>query len=219
LAESRDLGERIEAELEAAERRLAEYQAEAGRRFQEMRERHGRFLEISRRILEAGDRPLAKLASYFDNAEVTRGSDHEGWHAVVRFKHTPRYPASVELRFDLTHDEEVRRLVVQHRVQILPVFLEFDHGDQLVRDLEGIDEDEVAAWIDDKIVEFVKTYLRLPFADAYQRENLVTDPVAGVRFGKSLAKATVEYHGHTYFFVSEETKKAFEEDPEMWVHG
>ena len=74
-------------------------------------------------------------------------------------------------------------------------------------------------WLDDKVVSFTNAYLKIQFAQEYQRENLVTDPVAGVRFAKTVAHSCLEHGGHTYHFQSEESRKRFEANPDAYVQS
>jgi len=213
------LGKRIEAEIAVAHERIAEFQRKAERRHEEMEKRRDRFKEVAATLLQRIGRPVDTLASYFEHAEVSRSDDRTGRHAIVRFKHTPRFPASVELRFDVTHDEEVRRVIVMYSASILPIFLEYEKSDHISFDLDAVDEEKLRRWFEERIVGFVRTYLRIQFAEEYQKENLVTDPVAQVRFSRVFAKGTSEYAGHTYHFVSDETRAAFEEDPGRYVRA
>jgi YHS domain-containing protein len=43
---------------------------------------------------------------------------------------------------------------------------------------------------------------------------MVEDPVAKVRFPDFAAGATLKRHGQTYYFIGEETRKAFEQAAE-----
>lgn len=211
------LAERIEAEIAASRQRIAEFQEKAERRYEEMEERRERFKEVAANLLQRSGRPVDTLAKHFEHAEVSRSDDRKGRHVVVRFKHTPHFPASVELRFDVTHDEEVRRIIVMYAASILPVFFDYEKSDHISFDLDSVDEEKLREWLEEKIVSFVRTYLRIQFAEEYQKENLVTDPVAQVRFSRIFAKGTSEYRGHTYHFISDETRGEFEEDPERYV--
>lgn len=213
------LESRLDQELTEAESRIAAIREQAGRDFQEMERRRDEFRRVAGKVLERGGFPLQKLADRFDNAELTRTEDHGGRHARVRFKHTPRFPATAELLVDIAHDEEIRRVLVFCEVRILPVFLDFDRGGAISFELDAVDEEKLLAWLDDRIVAFVKDYLRIPFVEEYQKQNLVTDPVSAQRFSKLFAEAEIKYQGHVYHFLSKETKAAFEAAPERWVHG
>jgi YHS domain-containing protein len=213
------LSRRIASEIEAAELRVREKQDEASREFRQLRARHETFLRVANELLDDAGNPLQTLAQHFDNAEVRRSSDLDGFRAVCTFKHTPRFPASAELRFDITHDEDVRRIVVTKNVSILPVFMDFERSGRFVLELENGDRQKALAWIQDEVVSFVKTYLRIQFVDQYQSANLATDPVAKVQFSKNFSAGEVEFQGTTYYFLSEETRKEFEADPKRFVES
>ena len=66
-------------------------------------------------------------------------------------------------------------------------------------------------WIDDRLVQFVQTYLSLHENQYYLKEHMVEDPVAHVRFPKFAAGATLESGGKTHYFIGEETRRAFQE--------
>jgi YHS domain-containing protein len=213
------LESRIDRELTEAETRIDAIRDQAGRDFREQQRRREEFRKVAGRILERGGYPLQKLADRFENAELTRTDDHGGRHVLVRFKHTPRFPATAELRVDIAHDEEIRKVLVFCDVKILPVFLDFDRGGSISFDLSAVDDEKLLGWLEDRIVAFVRDYLRIPFVEEYQRENLVTDPVSAQRFSKLFAAGEAVHRGHTYHFLSPETKAAFEADPARWVHG
>jgi YHS domain-containing protein len=217
MLETRDLSERIQAQLEAADDKIRQMQAEAAHDFRELRERHEEFIVFAKKLIAEAGFPLKTLAGHFENAEVERSEDLRGFHAKCTFKHTPRFPASVELKFDLTHDDEVRKIIVTKNVEILPVFMEYERSDQFVLDLEGESREKALKWIQDEVVSFVETYLKIQFVDQYQSVNLVTDPVAKVRFSRSFSKGEAEFKGHKYYFISEETRREFESDPKSYI--
>ncbi|NQT14824.1 MAG: hypothetical protein HQ582_18870 [Planctomycetes bacterium] len=217
MVDIEQLGQRIEAEFARADERIAQLQKEAQKKYEELGRRHEQFTAIARRLIDESGHPLEKLVSYFDNAELSRSEDPYGFHFTCSFKHTPRYPASATLRFDATHDDEVRRIILVYSLEVIPVFMEFERTDELAFELDAVDEAKGSKWVGDKIVSFVQTYMRIPFVDQYQQGNLVTDPVARVRFLKNVAKAEAEYHAHTYYFISEETHREFADDPGRYV--
>lgn len=212
------LEQRIEEKLAAADRRIAEMQAKTEQDFREMQKRREQFKAVAGDLLDRSGFPMQQLADRFPNAELERSGDRTGRHVIVRFKHTTRFPATVEVKLDVAHDEEIRNVLILFDVSILPVFFDFERSGALSFPLAEVDEEKLHTWIEDRIVRFVQDYLRIQFVEEYQKENLVTDPVAAARFSRIFAKAEVEYRGNTYYFLSDETRKAFEADPESWVH-
>jgi YHS domain-containing protein len=119
--------------------------------------------------------------------------------------------ARVALRFALTHDAEVKHLVLSQNLEILPILMRFEGESQLVVPLDKIDEQQVARWFDDRIVSFVQTIAAMHRNQNYLKGHLVTDPIAGVQLPKYAAKSTLEADGQTYYFISEDSKREFEQ--------
>ncbi len=212
------LTQRIETLLAQANAKLA---AEARRSVDEAEHQQQGFLLFSKLAddflqTEAAPR-LNKLAGYFPNAKV-EVLDVAGVHgANCRFQHTIRFPATVELRICCAHDERVEQFICSYDVQILPVFIKFQKHDQIATPLEPFDRNALLPWLDDKIVQFLDTYLTIEFADQYQSENHVTDPVSQARLNRAIAAAQATYKGKTYFFLTDENRKLFEAAPERYV--
>jgi len=93
----------------------------------------------------------------------------------------------------VSRDGQCETLLVLYDLEILPVFFQFQGSDQLTIPLEQFDEKKIADWVDQKIIDFVDTYLRLETVDQYQTDNLVEDPVCGMRVKKAFAAAKIEY--------------------------
>ena len=213
-----NIEERIDAELSAAENRLSKVRDQAAADFENLAERYQHFVAITERILtdpRAGYLP--KLAKRFDNAELTRSETRIGTLGELRFRYTTKFPASVTLSLALTHDSTVRNVFVTYDVEILPIFMNYERHDEISFPVEAFDYDQTFAWVDDRIVQFVRTYMELQFAEQYQKENLVTDPVVGVRFSKIHAHTQETYHGTTFFFLTADSHTLFMDNPERFV--
>src|SRR5262249_7486000 len=118
--------------------------------------------------------------------------------------------AQIRLRFSASTDQDVRKLVLDYNLEILPILMQFQSHQQAEWPLDNIDKAAVANWIDDRIVDFVRTYLSLQENEYYLKDHMVEDPVAGVRFPKFAAGATCEWEGKTYYFIADETRREFE---------
>ena len=77
--------------------------------------------------------------------------------------------------------------------------------------LEAVDQAAAAQWIDDRIVEFVRTYLSMGENEIYMRDRMVEDPITHAQFPDFAAGATLEWQGQKYYFVAEETRREFAE--------
>jgi hypothetical protein len=68
-----------------------------------------------------------------------------------------------------------------------------------------------AQWMDDRIVDFVRTYLSLGKQGIYMRDRMAEDPIAQVRFPDFAADACLQWTGQKFYFVGEVTRREFEE--------
>jgi hypothetical protein len=170
MSEKHELSKRIQEVLDATDDRIERMKSEATQDSEEFRERHEQFLGIAEQLIAEAGYPLKTVESHFENATVMKSDDLEGFHARCLFEHTPRFPASVELRFDITYDEEVRKIILTKTVRILPVFMEYDRTGRFVLDLESGDRGEAVRWIQDQVVSFVQTYLKIQFVKQYRAQ-------------------------------------------------
>jgi YHS domain-containing protein len=202
------LMDRIDAEFSSLDDRIKQAQAE---RQQQHRERQQRLATFEKELegLPALWKPRleALLQRFGDRVKVTPHLAASSRAATLEFQSDL---ARIRLRLSAATDHDVRRLILNYDLEIIPVFIQFDSHKQAEWPVEAIDRQDVAAWIDDRIVDFVKTYLSLHTNEHYLKDHMVEDPIAGVRFPKYAAAATVEWGGKTYYFIGEETRRAFE---------
>lgn len=212
------LAKRIEEQLAEAQTGIDAEQKLAEERSGPLQARLEKYDRLAMQLFEHVVQPrLQKLAGYFGNAKLDRLDPAVGPQCSCRFQHTARFPASVQLVIGIYHDEEVQHLILWYKLEILPIFMKFEPHDQKALLLDDVEDGVVAEWVDDKLVTFVQTYLKLQMVDQYQQENRVTDPVCGVRINAVTAAAKCEYHGRTYYFLSDEHRRKFEASPEQYV--
>jgi YHS domain-containing protein len=87
--------------------------------------------------------------------------------------------------------------------------MEFERHAELAFPLDQVDTAKAGAWLDDRILAFVKTYLEMQSNEHYLKDQMVEDPVAHVRFPKFAAEATRKRSGKTYYFISDATAAEF----------
>jgi YHS domain-containing protein len=125
--------------------------------------------------------------------------------------------AKVTLLFEVFPDRDVNHVRLECTQEIIPVLVPYDRQSTLELPLDGVQDDAVVQWFDERIVSFVKAYLALVRQDAALKEHLkdqlVEDPVTKIRFPKYLAASTLERNGRTYYFVDEDTRREFEKEP------
>jgi YHS domain-containing protein len=219
MPEPDDLERRIKQRLAVSEesRQLRENHLQEAMKIWE--DRHARYTAVADRLMQVVVRPrVEKLQSHFENAKLpeARNSRHT---CVCEFEHCSRFPATVRLELGITRDGEATTLLVQYKLEIVPVFFRYEGQDQLCTPLEAVQEDKVTAWVEDKIVGFVDTYLQLETADPYQAENVVTDPVCGMRVNKNHAAASLTHQGQVFYFCVEDCRARFAENPSRYLPG
>jgi YHS domain-containing protein len=125
--------------------------------------------------------------------------------------------AKVTLLFEVFPDSAVNNVRLECTQEIIPVVVRYDKQSVLEFPLDGVRDDAVVQWFDERLVAFVKAYLAIVRQDVALREQLkdqlVEDPVAKIRFPKYLAASTLERDGRTYYFVDEDTRREFEKEP------
>ena len=170
------------------------YMAEVGvrrRRYEEVA------VHLSRSIVQPR---LETVATLFPNAVV---SDEQLPHLVsCRFEYCDRFPANTTIEFSIEHDIRCEKVVLHTRTRIMPVFVRFNEQDNLLQPLESVNVAEATDWVEERLLEFVDTYLRIDSVDETLGELSATDPVCGMQILQSAAAATGSYCGPPSFFCS-----------------
>jgi YHS domain-containing protein len=221
------LVERLGAEVSAASERVRSLQAKAAETFTGQEQRFVRFVTVADRIhsillprLEA----LTKVDVFKDITQIVslegQGLDVRGFHGKTTTLSVPfsdACPAKVQLSFRLGHDGPVENAIMDYRLEILPIFLKFASHDQLMIPINHPNEQAIAKWIEDKLVGFTQTFFELHFHNEYQSKHLETDVVMNIRFPKADAVGKKHYDGRTYYFYTDDSLLAFENDPSEYV--
>ncbi len=201
--------ERIDAEFSAAEERWNQL------RVKQLEEYHVRQLRLERfertvdALRELWEPRLEALATRFGKTMDVMPIEQPGRRAVsMEFGSNL---ARITLRFTVSPDADARKLVVTYDVEILPVLMKFDSHRELELPLDAVDKAQLAQWLDDRIVDFVHTYLGLHENEYYLKEQMVEDPIAKVRFPSFAAAATLEHERKTLYFIDESTLREFQQ--------
>jgi YHS domain-containing protein len=219
MADLSDLERKIKEKLALSEERQHLQKDHIQQRMAEAEARHRRFTALADRLMLEVIRPrMEKLRTLFENAKMpeARNSRHT---SCCHFEHTPRFPATAQLELGVTRDAEIKTAVLHYQLEILPAFFPIEATDQLAMVLEEVDEEKAAAWVEAKLIQFVDTYLRLETSDQHQEENIVADPVCGMKVNKAFAPAQMEYRGRTYYFCIPECRARFADNPERYLPG
>lgn len=213
MSDIADLVARIQSEVASHREKISAVRAE---QVQEHKDRLSR-LEQANAIfdeLRAIWAPrLESLVTHFkDEVKVTPTAKPGQRQGTFDFRSAL---AHVTLRFTATTDAEVRKIVLAYDLDILPIYMQFEKHAELAFPIEVVDRDAVAKWFDDRIVSFVKVYLSLYENEYYLKDHMVEDPIAHVRFPQFVAANTLQQGGKTFYFISEETRKEFDNNVQL----
>jgi YHS domain-containing protein len=201
------LHDRIEAEIRDIEQKVHEFQDRQVREFEGRQERLEQFATLCDQLDPVWRPRLETLAEMFrDRIQVTPGVGHGRRSATFRFNSNL---AQFNLTFTAMTDEDVRHLVLDYALDILPILMNFEKNAQLILPLDAVNPEVVGDWIDDRIIEAVKTYSQLHQNANYLKGHLVRDPIANIEFPKYAAAAEVQWRGKTYHFIGEQTRDEF----------
>lgn len=181
------------------------------------------FGRAAARVQEQLVRPRVEaIASHFDNARVEELRTAAGVHSRCLFKRTDQYPASVTLTAGLLFDPDRGIASVFCRAEIVPLLGDFEkgtHHDVTVAALERGEADaEIVRFLDDALLRFLASYLRLEVSALYQKTATTRDPVCGMTITAADAGASVDHARHRYYFCSTTCRDRFVAQPDAFLH-
>jgi YHS domain-containing protein len=207
MPEVDDLARRIDAEFAASAEKLKQFQARKVEEYHGREERLGQFGRLCDELRGVWAPRLEALARRFGK-EVTLTPKVTPSQREATFAFQSKL-ARIELKFTVSTDPEVRRLVLDYHLEIIPILMRFDAHRQVEYPLDAVDRAAAAQWIDDRIVDFVRTYLALHENEYYLKDHMVEDPIAGVRFPSLAASGKLGWKGKTYYFIDDNTRREF----------
>jgi YHS domain-containing protein len=213
MADLADLLKRIDAEFTALGGKIEHARAEQLQEHRARRKRLAAFEKLMDPVPTVWEPRLKALQQRFgDQIKVTPVLSSASRQVTLEFQSDL---ARIRLRFSLATDRDIRKLILNYDLSIIPVFIQFDSHKEAEWPLDGFDMRKAADWLDDRIVDFVRTYLSLHENEQYLKDHMVEDPVAGVRFPRFAAGTSLEWGGKTYYFIGEETRREFEATHEL----
>jgi hypothetical protein len=202
------LAGRIDAEFSAVEEKIKKLQTQ---HVEEHKERQKRLEQLGKVFDELSGvwKPrLELLAKRFgDRVQVKPTVTPSKREADFEFQSKR---GRVRLRFNASTDRDVRKVILGYDLEIIPIFMKYEPHAEIDFPLGAVDQAAAAQWIDDRIVDFVRTYLSMGENEIYLRDRMVEDPIAHVRFPDFAAGATLEWQGQKFYFIGEETRREFE---------
>ena len=199
---------RIDAEFEASQEKIKKFQTQKVEEHKGREERLEKFGRLSEQLRDVWKPKLEALAKRFgERVEVSPTVTPSRREATFKFR-SPL--ARIDLRFSVVTDQDVRNVIFNYDLDILPILMQFESHTDITFPLDAVDQEALGRWIDDQIVSFVRTYLAVHENNHYLKGHVVQDPIAGISFPKYAAGATLDRGGKTYYFISEETCREFE---------
>ncbi len=217
MASTQDLERRIQDALAVSNERRQLRQNHAQELMRAAEKAQAAYTAAADRLIEDVIRPRMMALNAQLDAAAAAEQDCRRHACTLNLAHTPRFPATVRLEVGVTRDADARNLIVQYQLRISPIFFPFEGDAELSFPIEQVDQERAASWLDDKLVGFVETYLRLEIEPAYQDENRVADPVCGMSVNKANAPAHAEFEGKMYYFCVAECRDRFLADPGRYV--
>lgn len=213
MADVPTLLNRIDSELSAFDEKTRRSQAEQVQQYHEKQKRLAVF-EQHMESLPAVWRPRleALIERFGDRLQLTPHLTPSSHEVTLDVRSDL---ARIRLRFSAATDPDVRKLILNYDLEILPVLMDYDAHEQAEWPLDRVDPEAVGDWLDNRILDFVKTYLSVHQNEYYLQGHMAEDPVAKVWFPSYAAAASVQWQGKTYHFISEETRREFEATHEM----
>ena len=225
----KQLTDRLAAEVAAATERIHSLQTEAAKVFLRQEQRFMHFVALTQRIhaiLQPRIEAFTKVNVFKDIQQSVslelRGPEARGFHERKTTLAVPSSEAcsgKVELSFCVGHDGSIENAIIDYHLEILPIFIKFDSHDQLLIPIGNPSEPAIAAWIDDKLVGFTRTYFEMYFTEQYQKRSFEIDPVMNIRFPRAFAAGKKDYQGRTYHFYTTDSLQAFEKAPSDYVES
>lgn len=208
MDEKSPLAERILHRIEQHRQELAAKQLQLDESMKELLEQKDRLAVDASRRIETVILPMMKeLLQYFDNGKVEVQQNDDYFGCVCEFAHTPRFPATVRFGIALLPGNETC-YTARSDLNILPVLMEYNRNSEALFPFEG-DDEAITVWVEERILEFIDTYLRLETHPFYQKDNAVIDIVCGMHIAFIAATSSVIRDGRTFYFCSERCKEAF----------
>jgi YHS domain-containing protein len=206
----------IEGELRSASREPHWDASEAERYMIDIGSRRKLFMDRASQLAATIIQPrLEVLCSYFTNAG--RARDEQPFHFAYWFGFTERFPASTKLTLAVEHDMRFEKIIVAYSAAMVPQFIKLNERDRLTLPLDGAADPVVADWVEARLLEFLDGYMRIDRGGEDFADESVTDPVCGMRIGRSTATASASFSGHPYFFCSRTCEERFTADPAEFV--
>ena len=204
-----DFSERLDMEFDLMPTAIDERRAHLEREYRERQKRLAELFVPALAKLRAIWEPRrdALLARFKDTIHIVPAANDDFGTASFSLD-SPL--ALITLRFAFSHDPEVRNINLEYRLDVVPILMKIDNHSTLDLSLEDFDQDVAALWLEDRMVSFIRTFVELNGNQYYLKDHMVEDVIAHVRMPRGVAKESVDWDGHKYYFICADTRREFE---------
>jgi hypothetical protein len=208
MSDINSLASRIDAEFAAVEQKIKKHQAEQAEAHEERQKRFEQLGKVFDQLRDIWRPRLELLVKKFEGrVQATPRVVPSTREATFDFQSRL---ARVRLKLAAFTDRDIQKVILSYDLDIIPVLIRFKPHDEVEFPLDAVNQEAVAKWFDDRIVDFVQTYFSMGENEIYLKDQMVEDPIAQVRFPKAAAAATLEWKGQKFYFIGEETRREFE---------
>ncbi len=172
-----DVAAQIDAALASLDARRKQLQEVETRKYEEWKQRLvklGLEFDALRDILKP--RLDLLVEKFGDKVTATPTITDSTREVVLTFESAV---ARIRLRFQGTTDHEIRKLILNYDLEIIPILMQFDSHSTLEMALEAIDYEAAVRWADERILSFVQSYTALHQNPYYLHDQMATEPVSG----------------------------------------
>lgn len=218
---------------------LTEFAGEVERRFEtadELRRREGSQLAEAMRPREEARRAFERVAEVvhaaiiqprceeltrrFEHATLTHLATREGLCTRCVFGRTERFPATAVLCVGVAlQDDEGAGGALFYSVDLRPALIEYEREDRIALPHQATPWNDLAGWVEGKLLRFVESYLSTQCDPAYQRDNVHVDPVCGMPVPAAVALQSATHEGRTFYFCAPGCRERFVENPALYLKG
>lgn len=208
MSEVSSLISRIDAEFASLEKSIKGFQEEQVHAHQEREQRMEQFQKVCEQLKQVWKPRLEALAAKFgEKVEVKPAITPSQKSAKFSFQ-SPL--ADIALTFSASTDFDVRNVFLDYDLHLLPILMKYEPHQRIEFPLDSVKPEVVAKWFDDRIVDFVKTYIALHQNQYYLKGKTVADPISGTQFPRYAAAESLQLDGQTYYFIGAETRREFQ---------
>ncbi len=159
MADIQNLASRIDAEFSAVEEKARKFHTEQVEAMQQRQQRLEQLDKVFHQLAPIWKPRLELLIEKFGGHVKTKPRIVPSSREIT-LDFESRL-ARVQLKFSAFTDRDVQKLILAYDLEIVPVLMHFKPHAEIEFPLNAVDKEALARFLDDQIVEFVRTYFSL----------------------------------------------------------